>query len=104
MQKQAVSHVAFFEYAFIVAIVLNTNNDTNVKCMGALVHRNWVLTTARCVEENNPTSSYTIVAGLVNFNITDGEQLNNVSEVVKHPMYKKESDEHNLAMIKVRNP
>lgn len=69
--------------------------------MGALVHRNWVLTTARCIGEENPTS-YTIVAGLVNFNKTDGEQLNNISEIFRHPLYRKESDEHNLAMVKVR--
>ncbi|KAL9697966.1 hypothetical protein quinque_001407 [Culex quinquefasciatus] len=78
----------------LVKIGWISNNYTNFRCLGSVISRSFVLTTASCLKETQPNVVELIESGV----------RNNVDSVLAHPGFNATDRTNDIALIKLKTP
>ncbi|EDS26072.1 tryptase [Culex quinquefasciatus] len=71
-----------------------SNNYTNFRCLGSVISRSFVLTTASCLKETQPNVVELMESGV----------RNNVDSVLAHPGFNATDRTNDIALIKLKTP
>ena len=75
------------QFPWLVSVELTNTQDRWHLCDGVLVGSQWVLTTAHCLDHEDP-SWLAVVSGEHQKDVLEGtEQIHKVDYFVKHPSY-----------------
>ncbi|KAM6126679.1 plasminogen-like [Pterocles gutturalis] len=79
---------------------ISLRTSTNVHhCAGTLIHPQWVLTAAQCLQESTDPSSYKVFLGIQNLNAAEPSlQIQTVQKVLKEP------SGADIALLKLNSP
>ncbi|XP_040408480.1 plasminogen-like [Cygnus olor] len=79
-------------------ISLRTSTNTH-HCSGTLIHPQWVLTAAQCLQESTDPSSYMVFLGIQNLNAVEPSlQIRSVQKLLKEP------SGADIALLKLHSP
>ncbi|CAB3220145.1 unnamed protein product [Arctia plantaginis] len=73
-------------------------NKTEHVCGGSIIHERFVLTSARCIVENQ---KYQVAVGT--HNLHKGGWLYDVEEILMHPMYSNETFDNDICILKLND-
>ncbi|XP_018418368.1 PREDICTED: transmembrane protease serine 13 [Nanorana parkeri] len=71
-------------------------------CGGTIINRNWIVTASHCFSTSFPLTSYMIFTGTVDLNQI--RSRSGVSAIIRHENYNADSDDYDVALIKLKNP
>ncbi|XP_016843706.1 trypsin-2-like [Nasonia vitripennis] len=75
--------------------------QNNVQICGAsIISRLWILTAAHCITGKNP--KFTVITGSAS--VSTGGDLHHVSEVIVHSEYDKNTQDNDIALLKLTKP
>ncbi|XP_078416736.1 coagulation factor X-like [Cetorhinus maximus] len=77
-------------------------HDNEAVCAGAILNKDFVLTSADCV---NQLHSFTVVVGENNLEVNEGsEQTHNISQIHIHSRYSRVTFENDIALLRLETP
>lgn len=71
-------------------------------CGGTIINSNWVVTASHCFTNSLPIESYRICAGTVDLN--QARSCSNVLAIIRHEKYNADTDDYDVALIKLKTP
>jgi len=88
-------------FPWFATINVENNNKLYNICGGSLIHTNWVMTAAHCVDDK---STYLVEVGRNSYVSSSKIQRRNVDYVCKHPGFDFKTIEHDIALFHLSSP
>ena len=98
------SNADFGEYPWMVAIGNPNGNGIQQWCGGSLIHPEWVLTAAHCME-GETAGGLRVVIGLHQLSNAGSEgETRSVTQIIAHPNYDDNTYDYDMALLKLNAP
>ncbi len=92
------------EYPWQVALVRSGQSLLSQYCGGSLIHREWVVTAAHCVEDET-ADEVDVAAGVHDLGVPDpGFVRSAVTEIVIHPGWNPSTSDNDIALLRLATP
>ncbi|KAM5132462.1 transmembrane protease serine 13-like [Mantella aurantiaca] len=90
------------EWPWQVSLQVPNGKGYSHICGGTLINSNWVVTASHCFSTPLPLDAWRIYAGTINLN--QARSMSGVSAIIRHESYNADSDDYDVALIKLKNP
>ncbi|XP_068096984.1 transmembrane protease serine 13 [Hyperolius riggenbachi] len=90
------------EFPWQVSVQIRVGTSYVHICGASLINKNWVVTASHCFTNSYPLSDWRLGAGSVNLN--QMRSTSGVSAIIRHENYNAESDDYDVALMKIKTP
>ncbi|XP_072282432.1 transmembrane protease serine 13-like [Pyxicephalus adspersus] len=90
------------EWPWQVSLQVPNGKGYSHICGGTLINNNWVVTASHCFSTPFPLDAWRIYIGTVDLN--QARIMSGVSAILRHENYNADSDDYDVALIKLKNP
>ncbi|XP_069803162.1 transmembrane protease serine 13 [Dendropsophus ebraccatus] len=90
------------DWPWQVSMQVRTESGYEHVCGGTIVNNLWVVTACHCFSSPVPITYWRIVAGMVN--LAQANSMSGVSAIIRHENYNEDTDDFDVALMKLSNP